>query len=763
MDLKGAKILSFGDIGRAFLNEKLSEEKYVNNIPHYQRPYKWTQENIKNLIEDWSNNQEDSSYFCGSTVAVINKSENNDITHLNIIDGQQRYTTLYLSTFISFLISIELVKASLSQIDYSQNFKEYFDEMKEILGQLVKLNDGQKDSLNKYRKELVDARLIEQKKLVSPEEVKDIKKISAINIFNSLFNESYFQSLFSNDSVLYLRYDRPSYNKSLKKILSKSNLVITDSACFLEIVDEEEEESFSKNEVFYVNSLEILFELFRNRAIRNIGLYKGEYLEGLYSTEGSSQLVNTLLSMINELKKFKAEIQVCMIQTGEPDDAYTLFEVLNDRSLALDDLDLIKNQFYKHFVNQGSDELSDLKKDDILQKLDELWVNSIFDGDTQYKNDLIAYLALVYITGSSNIKFDNSKDYRQVIKSHFEDLNYYDSEKLGRDFNVFLVCKILIEAFSIQKNFKDLNAIEAECDSNVSTSGKLVKLLYAMDYVGVLSGFTSFILHKIEGEVEGFKNIKLVEKMLKDLYNTDKPGLDLSGFSNDCNKQAKEIWSVSMMSADYSKPKEFTDQIILDIKKLNIKGVAIDIREITVSENVKLLQAFDKWLEGWKFNKNKNDKLKLRMLFSILIRCRLEDSKVKFQMESSSNSVQLDYVKNIEIDHMEPESYPKEKANEYFEHHDRVNVINSLGNMMPLFKTDSTKKILAPLNLSWERYENGGFENHFLYLESKNIFTNNSKVKSGSNVATPELEFFDQRNLVLKGWIKDAMSIYRLP
>ena len=132
MDLKGAKILSFGDIGRAFLNEKLSEEKYVNNIPHYQRPYKWTQENIKNLIEDWSNNQEDSSYFCGSTVAVINKSENNDITHLNIIDGQQRYTTLYLSTFISFLISIELVKASLSQIDYSQNFKEYFDEMKAL-------------------------------------------------------------------------------------------------------------------------------------------------------------------------------------------------------------------------------------------------------------------------------------------------------------------------------------------------------------------------------------------------------------------------------------------------------------------------------------------------------------------------------------------------------------------------------------------------------------------------------------------------------
>lgn len=760
MDLKGAKILSFENIGKAFLNGELSEEKYVNNIPHYQRPYKWTQENIKNLIEDWSNNQEDSSYFCGSTVAVINKSENN-ITHLNIIDGQQRYTTLYLSTFISFLVSVELVKASLVQIDYSQNFKEYFDEMREILGQLVKLNNEQRDSLNKYRKELVDARLIEQKKLVSPQEVKSIEKICVINLFNSLFNESYFQSLFSNNSVLYLRYDRPSYNKSLKKILIQSNLVITDTNCFLEIVDEEEEEEkFSKNEVFYVNSLKILFELFKDRAIRNIDLYKNEHSVRLYSTEGGSPLVNTLLSMMNELKKFKGDIQVCMIQTGEPDDAYTLFEVLNDRSLALDDLDLIKNQFYKHFVNKDNEELSDSQKDDVLQELDELWVNSIFDGDTQYKNDLIAYLALVYITGSSNIKFDNSKDYRQVVKSHFEDLNCYNSEKLRRDFKVFLVCKILVEAFSIHKNFKDLNAIEAECDNNISNSGKLVKLLYAMDYVGVLSGFISFILHKIEGEVEGFKKIEIVQKLLKDLYSTDNLELDLNGLYKDCNKQAREIWSVSMMSADYSKPKEFTDKIILDIKNLNIKGDAIEVREITASEHASFLQAFDKWLEGWKFNKNKNDKLKLKILFSILLRCTLEGPKVIYDKGNLSNSVQLDYIKNIEIDHMEPESYPKEKAHEYFEHHDRVNIVNSLGNIMPLFRTDNTKKIRAPLNLNWQRYEKGGFENHFLYLKSKDIFTKNSDIKSGSNIATPKLDFFDQRNILLKSWIKEAMSTY---
>lgn len=38
-------------------------------------------------------------------------------------------------------------------------------------------------------------------------------------------------------------------------------------------------------------------------------------------------------------------IKFCVIITGNENDAYTLFEVLNDRALDIEDLDLIKNLF----------------------------------------------------------------------------------------------------------------------------------------------------------------------------------------------------------------------------------------------------------------------------------------------------------------------------------------------------------------------------------------------------------------------------------
>lgn len=61
-------------------------------IPNYQRPYRWTLENVRLLLEDidnsWRNRK--SSYRIGSV--ILNKKGN----QLNIVDGQQRITTILL-------------------------------------------------------------------------------------------------------------------------------------------------------------------------------------------------------------------------------------------------------------------------------------------------------------------------------------------------------------------------------------------------------------------------------------------------------------------------------------------------------------------------------------------------------------------------------------------------------------------------------------------------------------------------------------------
>ncbi|WRB68422.1 DUF262 domain-containing protein [Helicobacter pylori] len=64
-------------------------------IPIYQRPYQWTEENCEKLLDDLFENYEDhgeDDYFCGSLVFIQSDKDNKT----DIVDGQQRLSTLIL-------------------------------------------------------------------------------------------------------------------------------------------------------------------------------------------------------------------------------------------------------------------------------------------------------------------------------------------------------------------------------------------------------------------------------------------------------------------------------------------------------------------------------------------------------------------------------------------------------------------------------------------------------------------------------------------
>lgn len=63
-------------------------------IPEYQRPYKWTEKNVNNLIDDVISNKNKSEYRLGTLVLHRTKENNDDI--FEIVDGQQRIITLML-------------------------------------------------------------------------------------------------------------------------------------------------------------------------------------------------------------------------------------------------------------------------------------------------------------------------------------------------------------------------------------------------------------------------------------------------------------------------------------------------------------------------------------------------------------------------------------------------------------------------------------------------------------------------------------------
>lgn len=81
----------------SYLQDILKDKLYYQ-IPIYQRPYQWTEENCEKLLDDLFFNYEndrESDYFCGSLV-LIAISEDSKVKTYDIVDGQQRLSTFIL-------------------------------------------------------------------------------------------------------------------------------------------------------------------------------------------------------------------------------------------------------------------------------------------------------------------------------------------------------------------------------------------------------------------------------------------------------------------------------------------------------------------------------------------------------------------------------------------------------------------------------------------------------------------------------------------
>ena len=106
--------------GENFKPDKLTVRELLTNsynfytIPEYQRPFKWKEEQIEQLIQDVKESMDTGEYFIGSII-LVKKPDGFDV-----IDGQQRLTTLtlILSAFYFKYQSSELKKCI---VDDDQN------------------------------------------------------------------------------------------------------------------------------------------------------------------------------------------------------------------------------------------------------------------------------------------------------------------------------------------------------------------------------------------------------------------------------------------------------------------------------------------------------------------------------------------------------------------------------------------------------------------------------------------------------------------
>lgn len=86
------------------------KDNQLYNIPEYQRGYKWTDKQINQLlddIEEFETGGDDDLFYCLQNITLILNIEN----LLNVVDGQQRLTTIAL--LLAYLGESERVKSKL--------------------------------------------------------------------------------------------------------------------------------------------------------------------------------------------------------------------------------------------------------------------------------------------------------------------------------------------------------------------------------------------------------------------------------------------------------------------------------------------------------------------------------------------------------------------------------------------------------------------------------------------------------------------------
>ncbi|MGL2486285.1 DUF262 domain-containing protein [Helicobacter pylori] len=159
-------------------------------IPDYQRPYQWTEENCEKLLDDLFEDYEKdgkSDYFCGSLVLIVinTDSETNAETY-DIVDGQQRLSTFILLAKVLATLydkdlnttSRELLEKSLGDTDEKKRERLHFNAMglnakDDFVYALEHFNDSQA-SKNKNNKNNYLKNAICLKNYLKEKEIKDI-------------------------------------------------------------------------------------------------------------------------------------------------------------------------------------------------------------------------------------------------------------------------------------------------------------------------------------------------------------------------------------------------------------------------------------------------------------------------------------------------------------------------------------------------------------------------------------------------------------
>ena len=127
-------------------------------IPTYQRPYVWGDEQLKKLIDDFYKSfiQNTNENYYISTIITKDNGENGKKSEL--IDGQQRFTTLWLISFVFYKLTKDLEQKPtiIKFLKKDDKIRLSFEIRDEVYGYLNALLENSELEINKYIQKIED-------------------------------------------------------------------------------------------------------------------------------------------------------------------------------------------------------------------------------------------------------------------------------------------------------------------------------------------------------------------------------------------------------------------------------------------------------------------------------------------------------------------------------------------------------------------------------------------------------------------------------
>lgn len=746
MDLKGAEIRNIMELCMS-IGTKTKVPLQVN-VPYYQRPYRWDEKRINNLIEDYVKNKkenENAEYFVGSVVLVEDAVKDNKY---DIIDGQQRITTVFLLNYLRFIIQRSYIEELIST--RSPNLDSPLKELQSIYGNLF----GQKhlpefskliEDIIEKMEELYDLTDDERDKVYS--EVDELyrktvylpeRDFSDIDKYYEDYEE--LQLSFLNDDNLALTYDRTTFNSVLKKALSKTCVIVSkDDKPKLKLVGQIQEKD--PNVLQYLNALKYEFDALTKHVEHN---------------KKHLQYTKNLIQFIGELID---NIKFCVIITGNEKDAYTLFEVLNDRAMEIDDLELIKNLFLKAYCNTSGD--LDRIIDQNIGKLDEVWGDEVFTRDLpDAHRKLISYLGVLYLTADDKAFTNKIERYREILENSYlkyynVNTNKYSFTMALNDISVYRMIKTIIQVYKLPIRNAAVSCINAENDPLVSITYRVFHLLNALKLDGVMPMMVNVIIkyymtniHKPGSKVDINRFEQYVIEIKQDNDNVQYRVIHELAFL---------LWKSALLCKDYEIPRGIAKKGLQNVsmKCWNPDNISIDMETYS-----KMIKQFRTWTSNWQYKKSANDDLKLKVLFINLFKTKCSDDKSKLIFDTAVYSFKTE---ELQLDHMEANNPNSNNLEKHFkpvdDHEPREKYTNSLGNFMILDSKNNNDKNNRPLAEAMEYYENM-CKGHWLNQMTIALLDEYHRpvIIDGKEFIVPTEQFFNERSSRLRAYFEAIVN-----